>query len=254
MRSSVLVFLAFALAVLGCAGPTAVGSTKEGFPVVRVDLRLSSVYVIEAKRPILIDSGTVGDMADLDQALKDRGVWLSRVALVVLTHGHADHAGLAEDIRAKSGAEIWLGEGDLPLARAGTSGDLAATGTTAQALKPFITTVYRDFEPDVVVREPMSLLPYGIDGEVVPMPGHTKGSLVVILGNQTAFVGDMMMGGLGGLVFKDRPAEHLYEADRDANRKNIETLVKRGVMTFYLGHGGPVSRRDVMRAFGIPGE
>jgi len=237
--------------LLGCAGPSVVGSTKEGFPIVRIPLRLSSVYLIEAKRPVLIDSGTVGDMADLDQALKDQGVWLSQAALVVLTHGHADHAGLAADIRAKSGAEIWLGEGDLPLARAGHSGDLAATGAVAQGLKPFITTVYEDFEPDVAVRAPMSLAPYGIDGEVLPMPGHTKGSLVVVLGNQTAFVGDMMMGGLGGLVFADRPAEHLYEADREANRKNIERLVKRGVVTFYLGHGGPLRREDVIKAFGI---
>lgn len=237
--------------LLGCAGPTVVGSTKEGFPILRVDLRLSSVYVLEAKRPILIDTGTPGDLPDLEQALKDQGIWPSRIALIVLTHGHADHAGLAADLRDESGAPIWMGEGDLPLARAGDSGHLAATGAVASGIKPFITTVYRDFEPDVAVTAPMSLAPFGIDGEVLPMPGHTKGSLVVVLGNQTAFVGDIMMGGLGGLVFADRPKEHLYEADRDANRKNIETLIHRGVVTFYLGHGGPVSRKDVMKEFGI---
>jgi hydroxyacylglutathione hydrolase len=237
--------------LVGCGGPTVVGSTKEGFPVVRITLRLSNVYLIEAKRPVLIDAGTVGDMYDLDQALEDRGVWPSQVALVVVTHGHADHAGLAADIREKSGAAIWLGEGDVPLARAGQNDSLAPTSVLALTLKPFFTSVYRDFEPDVAVTSPVSLLPYGIDGEVFQMPGHTKGSLVVVLANQTAFVGDMMMGGLGGLVFPSSPREHLYQADRDANRRNIETLVKRGIVTFYLGHGGPVSREDVMKAFGI---
>ncbi len=239
--------------VVGCAGPSVVGSTKEGFPIARVPLRLSTVYVIQAARPVLIDSGTVGDMDDLEQALKDEGVWLSQVALVVLTHGHADHAGLAADIRDRSGAAIWLGEGDVPLAHAGHNDDLAPTSLAALTLKPLITSVYRDFVPDVAVTAPMSLLPYGIDGEVVPMPGHTKGSLVVILGNRTAFVGDMMMGGLGGLVFPSHPHEHLYEADRAANLRNVEALVRRGIVTFYLGHGGPVSRDDVMREFHIPG-
>ena len=237
--------------VLGCAGPTVVGRTKEGFPVVEITLRLSNVYLIEANRPVLIDSGTVGDMHDLNRALEDQGVWPSRIALVVLTHGHADHAGLAADIREKSGAAIWLGAGDLPLARAGENDPLRPTSVLAATVKPFITSVYRDFEPDVAVTGPMSLAPYGIDGEVVPMPGHTKGSLVVILGNQTAFVGDMMMGGVGGLVFPSSPREHLYQADREANRRNLESLVKRGIVTFYLGHGGPVSREDVVKAFGI---
>jgi hydroxyacylglutathione hydrolase len=246
-----LILAALVGLLLGCAGPTVVGRTGEGFPVVRVTLRLSNVYVIDAKRPILIDSGTVGDLHDLEQALKDQGVWPSQVALVVLTHGHADHAGLAADIRDESGAAIWMGAGDLPLARAGENDVLSPTSVVAASVKPFITSVYRDFEPDVAVTSPMSLAPYGIDGEVVPMPGHTKGSLVVILGNHTAFVGDMMMGGLGGLLFPTSPREHLYQADREANRRNLESLVKRGIVTFYLGHGGPVSREDVMKAFGI---
>jgi glyoxylase-like metal-dependent hydrolase (beta-lactamase superfamily II) len=207
---------------------------------------------VQARRPILIDSGTVGDKEDLERALEERHVFPSKIALVILTHGHADHAGLAADIREESGAAVWLGEGDLPLARAGHNDDLQPTSVTALLLKPFITSVYREFEPDLAVSAPTSLAAFGVEGEVVPMPGHTKGSLVVLLGNHTAFVGDMMMGGsLGGLISPSSPGEHYYQADREANRRNIEALVKRGVMTFYLGHGGPVSRDDVIRAFGV---
>ena len=82
------------------------------------------------------------------------------------------------------------------------------------------------------------------------MPGHTRGSLVVVLSNKTAFVGDMMLGGsLAGMFFPSSPGEHYYQADPEQNRRNIHTLLAQGIETFYLGHGGPVSREDVIAAF-----
>jgi glyoxylase-like metal-dependent hydrolase (beta-lactamase superfamily II) len=45
-------------------------------------------------------------------------------------------------------------------------------------------------DADLVVREPLDLAPWGVAGRVVPMPGHTPGSLVVVLDDGRAFVGD----------------------------------------------------------------
>jgi hydroxyacylglutathione hydrolase len=247
-----LLFLALSASMLmGCATSTVVGHTASGAPIVQIPLRFSNVFVIEGKTPILVDTGTVGDKDDLVHALQDNGVWPSRIGLIVLTHGHADHAGLAADVRAMSMAPILIGEGDLPLVRRGDSAHLSPTNATGAVLKPFITTVYQDFEPDIVVTDSVSLAPWGIDGKVVLMPGHTPGSLVVILSNEEAFVGDMMLGGILGLVFTSSPSEHYYNADRGTNRQNIETLIHMGIRRFYLGHGGPVSREDVIQAFGI---
>jgi hydroxyacylglutathione hydrolase len=257
-RSPLSPLLAFVVAALllltslGCATSTVVGQTPRGAPVVQIPLRLSNVFLIESKAPILIDSGTVGDKEDLVRALQDNGVWPSRIGLIILTHGHADHAGLASDLRTLSGAPIMIGQGDLPLVRRGYNDVLHPTSVTAALLKPVITSRYQDFEPDILVTEPVSLAPWGIDGKVVAMPGHTQGSLVVILSNDTAFVGDMMLGGaLGGIAFSSSPGEHYFQADREANRRNIEALVRMGIRTFYLGHGGPVSRYQVIKAFAI---
>jgi hydroxyacylglutathione hydrolase len=250
-RSCIAILSLWFCLLSGCATSTVVGHSAEGANIVQIPLRLSNVFLIQGKTPVLIDSGTVGDKDDLIHALEDNGVWPSRLGLIVLTHGHADHAGLAADLRTVSMAPIAIGKGDLPLVRKGDSDHLSPTNVTGAALKPFITTVYQDFEPDIVVSDTMSLAPWGIDGKVVSMPGHTPGSLVVILANDQAFVGDMMLGGILGLVFTSSPSEHYYEADRAQNRKNIETLVHMGIKTFYLGHGGPVSQKDVIQAFGI---
>jgi hydroxyacylglutathione hydrolase len=251
----VLILAILCAPLLGCASSQVVGRTPDGHRIVQIHLRLSNAFLVESRNPrgpVLVDTGTVGDHDDLVQALQDNGVFPSRIALVVLTHGHADHAGLAADLHAMSGAPVMMGEGDVPLARRGGNDELRPTSVTATLLKPFITSVYRDFEPDITITGPVSLAPWGVDGTVVEMPGHTRGSLVVLLSNHSAFVGDMMLGGaLGGLVFPSSPGEHYFQADRAANRRNIEALVRMGIRTFYLGHGGPVSREDVVKAFSI---
>jgi hydroxyacylglutathione hydrolase len=250
-RTRVLLGVALlALGALGC-GTTTVGTTKEGAAIVQIPLRLSNVYLVKSTHPVLVDSGTLGDMRDLSQALDDNGVPVRDLSLIILTHGHADHSGLASDLRDASAAKIMLGAGDLPLASAGKNDDLQPMNFAGKVLKPFITSIYPPFDPDIVVHDTeIDLTSAGIDGKVIQMPGHTKGSLVVVLANHAAFVGDMIAGGaLGGIFFPHDPHEHYYQADPKMNRENIKKLLAMGVETFYLGHGGPAKRADVMTAF-----
>jgi glyoxylase-like metal-dependent hydrolase (beta-lactamase superfamily II) len=243
--------VALAALALGCASSGIVGRTPEGAEIAVIPLRLSNVYVVKSQAPILVDAGTLGDMADLERGLRDEGVRLRDLRLVIVTHGHADHAGLAADLQRTLHVRVMLGEGDVDLARRGHDDRLVPTSFFATLIKPFISEIYPAFEPDDVVREPTSLAPWGIDGQVLPMPGHTAGSIVVVLGNHTAFVGDQMLGGAFGAIFPRSPREHYYQADAAKNRENIARLVTMGVETFYLGHGGPVAREDVVRAFGL---
>jgi glyoxylase-like metal-dependent hydrolase (beta-lactamase superfamily II) len=239
----------------GCGGPTVVGraplTSGASVEIVQIPLRLSNVFLVRTRVPILVDTGTIGDMQDLDDALAERNVATSSIGLVVVTHGHADHAGLAADIQKLARAPIILGAGDAQLAAAGRNDDLKPTGFTGAFVKPLITSIYPELFPDVLVKpgEPFDLSPWGLAGKVVAMPGHTPGSIVVLLDDHSAFVGDMIA---GGLVFGPRsPQEHLYQADPAQNRKNIQTLLDQGVEKFYLGHGGPVLRKDVIAAFGM---
>jgi len=237
--------LSLALALVGC-GPSVVGRTPQGAEVVKIPLSISNAYLIKTDTPVLVDSGTAVDRDALRAALADQNLSPRRIALVVLTHAHADHAGLAAELQAW-GARVVLGVGDLEAAERGSNDPLRATGTAGAILEPIIPDDFEAVHPDLLVWEdrPLDLRPWGVPGAAIAMPGHTPGSVVVMLDDRTAFVGDELR---GGSLSPSSPTLHYFHADRARNRRSLETLLSWGVETFYLGHGGPVTRDDVARA------
>jgi hydroxyacylglutathione hydrolase len=240
--------LVLALAVSGCAVTPPPVVTFGPPPVIhQIELSASNVFLVRSKAPILIDAGSPGDLEDLEERLGSLDVRLPDVKLAILTHGHGDHAALGSDYQ-KAGIKVAMGTGDLPMARAGRNDELKPTNFTAWLIRPFIDYEYKPFVPDILINEAgLDLRPYGLAAKALQMPGHTPGSVVVLLEDGSAFVGDQLLGGnLGGAFFPGDAGEHYYQADLEANRRNIQTLLKKGVRLFYLGHGGPVTRESVI--------
>lgn len=67
-----------------------------------------NAYLVSGPRPTLIDTGVAGErtLGCLEEALAVLGMRLADLATVLLTHPHADHAGAAAALRARSGAEV----------------------------------------------------------------------------------------------------------------------------------------------------
>lgn len=246
---NVLRSLLAALAAALLVGAVAQPSTPE---VLTFKLSMSNVHAIKGARTVLVDAGSKGDLPKLEAEMARAGIAWKDIAAVIVTHGHSDHAGLAAEIRRRSGAALILGSGDVDMAGAGHNDELKPTNFMATLLKQFaIDPTYEAFKPDRVVEREMRLDEWGIAGRAFQVPGHTPGSLVVELDDGRSFVGDMMLGGyLGGALMPQRAGEHYFHADRQRNLENIQTLLKGPGKLFYLGHGGPVTREAVVAAFG----
>lgn len=221
-------------------------------PVVQIKLSMSNVYLLKLPRPVLIDAGGKHDMAALEAGLTREGTTVNDMAAVLLTHGHSDHAALAAEIRRRSGASVLTGHAERVMIGAGKNDDLNPTNLMARILKTFaIDPNYEGFVPDFDVDTELSLTNLGIPGRAIQMPGHTPGSMVIVLDDGRAFVGDMILGGwFGGALFSNRPGEHYFHADIARNRQNVMTLLKAGVQSFYVGHGGPLTRESVAEWLG----
>src|SRR5438105_1417894 len=89
----------------------------------------ANVYVIGADPITLIDCGPNTPAAEkaLFLGLADLGLAPQQVARVVITHGHPDHFGLAPRFQELAGAQILVGELDVPKV-AGERSLMYATG------------------------------------------------------------------------------------------------------------------------------
>ncbi|ARF77532.1 MBL fold metallo-hydrolase [Kitasatospora aureofaciens] len=82
----------------------------------RLGDHLVNFYLVDTGPALLlVDAGLPAHWDGLRTALRDLGRPVTDIAAVLVTHGHPDHVGVAEQVRAASGAEIWVHESDAPI-------------------------------------------------------------------------------------------------------------------------------------------
>ncbi|SET80620.1 beta-lactamase [Lacrimispora sphenoides] len=202
-------------------------------------IRCGSVntYLIEEHgRAVLVDTGRNGfEEKVLAQCRK------TKVELIVLTHGHADHVQNTAYLRKELGVPVALHKEDLSLIKDNFTEPLRFQGMLGMAVaevtaKSFETDRIPEFIPEIFIGEGDWLKDYGINARIMGLPGHTRGSIGIDLDEKAVIVGDALMNmfypGLS-LVYWNR-AEMLKSADK------ISAL---GARKVYFGHGSPVENR-----------
>ncbi len=200
--------------------------------LIRIKGAISNCYLLLGERPVLVDTGAPGDLKRILAGLKANGVEPKDLALILLTHGHSDHAGCAAELRRRTGAQIALHAGDVPLVRAGRNGVIAVQDLLGRVLRPFVDEEFEGFEPELVFKEGIALEPYGLRGRVMPTPGHTAGSVSIVLANGEALIGDTLR---GSLVWPNKAREHYFCNDPELNQRSIVRLAREGLLRCHPG-------------------
>jgi hydroxyacylglutathione hydrolase len=207
---------------------------------------ITSCYIIQDKGTILIDCGPPNKLGNFMKSLRSASIDPKQIKLIINTHGHYDHIGSAKVIKDTTGAQIAMHEPDKEWLEKAINPIIPGVTVWGKLLskipiKPHIAETSVDIKLD---DEDFSLTPFGIHGKVIYTPGHTIGSVSVLLETGDAFVGDLAM---SGFPLRLNPGLPVFAEDIERVKENIKLLVQRGARTFYPGHGKPFLADMVMK-------
>jgi len=207
--------------------------------VIQIRLSLSNSFLVVGERPILVDTGSPKDGKKLLRKLAQHGV--QNLALILHTHGHSDHCGSTRQLKEATSAPTAIHPADAAVMENGRNQATKPTSIGAKLLHWLVNDEFPPVRPDILLPDKMPLHAFGVDGKVVYTPGHTAGSISVFLGSGEAIVGDLLMGGwLGGMFRSVQPGYPYYADDLDQIRASVKKLLDLGATRFFVGHGGPL--------------
>lgn len=189
----------------------------------------------------IVENGTSGILVDTAKKNHRKHVLeeckKTNVRLIVLTHAHLDHAENAAFLSDALRVPVAMSEKDRDLIESNLNQKLYAETFLGKivlsvSLKSVLGLPVPKFEPEILLHNGDNLSEYGINAEIIELPGHTNGSIGINVDGKNLIVGDALMN-----MFY--PTVSMLYHDKNVMLKSAEKISGLDVETIYFGHGKP---------------
>ncbi len=202
----------------------------------RIKLGFTWCFLIKGKKGYTIfDTGPPGKGGILFSFLKKENIPYSNINYIILSHSHYDHTGNVWIIKEKTGAKVIGHKKELKYFTSGKTyipEKKMLPNYLMKFFNNFTEMNFRPFHPDIIMDvESVEMKEYGIEGKIVETPGHTRGSISLVMGD-FALVGDLCMN-----ILWSRRGIPLFIDNTSQLMESWEKLIKMGVKIIYPAHG-----------------
>ncbi len=205
-----------------------------------VKIGVTNCFLINVRSGyLLVDTGEPGKVRIFWNYIERKKIMPEEIKFIILTHAHYDHAGNCWEIREKTGAQLIVHREEILALKMGKTEIPKSMNMWGELYARLILISgfdYKPVEPDIVIDGDVDLNKYSIDGELVHTPGHTAGSISLILASGEAFVGDLIMS-----VRPFTDGMPLFAENKEQVLKSWRKLLEKGVRRIYPSHGKPLS-------------
>ncbi len=222
--------------------------TKSGYRIIKILSGRSNVFLLtNGEKNVLIDTSPGFMWSLLDKRLKKLNV--SIVDYLILTHAHFDHAANSNKIKKYYKSSVIIHQSEAANLAAGRNTITSGTNLIYKLIskylaKPWMTVLnYEPCECDFTVNTTFDLTNIGFNAYILHTPGHTKGSMSVIVDDEIALVGDCMFG-----VFRSSVYPPVAENPQEMI-KSWGILLDTDCSIFVPSHGSANSRALVQKDY-----
>lgn len=216
-------------------------TTSGGYKILKILSGRSNVFLLRNRQSVILIDTSAGFMWNALQRNLDR-TGIDRIDLLILTHSHFDHAANANKIKEKYNAQVIIHDSEAGYLLSGTNILPAGTNPVIAFIvrvfaRQFISFArYQPCKADLTVESYYDLSGYGFNAFLMHTPGHTKGSLSLIIDNEIAIVGDTMFGVFPWTIFPP------FASDPEQMVKSWEKLLDTKCKLFLPSHGSANKR------------
>jgi hydroxyacylglutathione hydrolase len=216
---------------------------------------LTNCYLVRQQGTLLIDTGEPNRLAAFQRKLETLDVDPTDIDLILLTHGHSDHVGCTADIAHLTGAPVAIHQADAPYLAEGKQLPATPVGLWARFLGLLFKFAgsyfhFDPYQPDILLGDKEHLLgDYGINGRIIHTPGHTPGSVSLLLAldpakpDKVLFVGDLAMNGFPNL--SRHPDLAIVIDNRQQLLNSWRRLFNMPISMVYPAHGRPFLMQEL---------
>lgn len=224
--------------------------TKNGYKIFQVlSGRSNSYFITTDRHNILFDTGKVSAYPNLRRNIDIVNPKDKNIDFLILTHTHFDHCQNAALIKKQDKCKIFMSEKEKYCVEKGYTPVPHGTIFFSKIIYKLGIRMgtkrfcYDHFIPDILIDEKFEFTEDNLDLRIIETPGHSSGSISIIIDNEIAIVGDTLFGVYPNSVFPpfaDNPAELI---------ESWHKLLETDCDIFLPGHGKAIIRKLLQKEY-----